>query len=164
KNVCVSKLEGGVLMKGRNKLPVEQKKLAGTFRSDRFKNGLQFTQLNICPDAPLWLDISAKKKFNEVALLLISKQMLYDADIHLLAILAKELSVYEMACAELKTKTKFIIETKSGYKQPSPWVAIRSQAQKNVREIGSLFGLDPLSRSRFNIKDEKPEENQFSTL
>ena len=90
--------------------------------------------------------------------------MLYESDIHLLAILAKELSVYEMSCQELKTKSKFVIETKSGYKQPSPWVAIRSQAQKNVREIGSLFGLDPLSRSRFNIKEDKKEKNVFAEL
>ena len=151
-------------MKGRTQLPAEQKKLAGTLRADRVKNGIQFTQLNICPTAPDWLDVSAKKKFKEVANLLISKQMLYDADVHLLAILSKELSVYEMACAELKTKSKFIKKTKTGYEQPNPWVAIRSQAQKNVREIGSLFGLDPLSRSRFNITDDKKPDNHFADL
>jgi len=151
-------------MKGRSVLPVEQKKLSGTLRSDRIKNGLQFTQLTICPDAPTWLDISAKKKFTEVANLLINNKMLFDADIHNLAILAKELSVYEMACTELKTKSKFINETEKGYQQPSPWVSIRNQAQKNVREIGSLFGLDPLSRSRFNIKPDDKPENKFSDL
>ena len=150
-------------MKGRNPISTDLKKLTGTLRADRMKEGLKFTLLISNPSPPTWLDNSAKKMFANVAGLLIEKKMLYDADIHLLAILSKELSVYEMACKELKTKSKFIVKTKTGYEQQSPWVAIRSQAQKNVREIGSLFGLDPLSRSRFYIKD-KPKSNPFSEL
>lgn len=158
----MSKLEGGVLMSGRKLIPIEQKKLAGTFREDRIKNGIDFTLLTVCPNAPDWLDAQAKKKFIDVAKLLMSKQMLYDSDVHLLSILAKELSIYEMACRELKTKSKFVEKTKSGYNQQSPWVNIRSQAQKNVREIGALFGLDPLSRTKFNIKEDKEKGNPFN--
>jgi len=152
------------MLPGRKKLSDEEKKLAGTFRTDRIKNGIEFSLLSNVPKSPTWLDAASRKMFIDIATLLISKNMLYESDIHLLAILAKELSVYEMSCQELKTKSKFVIETKSGYKQPSPWVAIRSQAQKNVREIGSLFGLDPLSRSRFNIKEDKKEKNVFAEL
>lgn len=151
-------------MKGRTTLPIKQKELSGTLRKDRLNNGIQFTLLTICPNAPDWLDAKAKEKFTDLSNLLISNKMLFDADVHNLAILSKELSIYEMACSELKTKTKFIEETNSGYKQPNPWVAIRNQAQKNVREIGSLFGLDPLSRSRFNIKPEKQNDNPFENL
>ena len=90
--------------------------------------------------------------------------MLFESDIHLIAALAKEYSIYEMACMELKTKSKFVEKTQSGYNQQSPWVNIRSTALKNVKEIGSLFGLDPLSRSRFNVEPTEKEKNPFENL
>jgi P27 family predicted phage terminase small subunit len=152
------------MVPGRKQLSETEKKLAGTFRNDRVKNGIEFSLLTQVPVSPDWLDSTSKKMFTDIATLLISKNMLYESDVHLLAILAKELSVYEMSCRELKTKSKFVTKTKTGYQQPNPWVAIRSQAQKNVREIGSLFGLDPLSRSRFNIKEDKKEKNGFAEL
>jgi len=151
-------------MRGRLPILAEKKELSGTLRKDRIKCELKFTPLTIIPNSPDWLDTGSKKIFKNVSSLLIEKSILYDADIHLLAILAKEISIYEMACKELKTKKDFLIDTPNGFQQQSPWVAIRSQAQKNVREIGSLFGLDPLSRSRFNINTEKPEVNPFEKL
>ena len=152
------------MLPGRKKISDEEKRLAGTLRNDRLNNGLLFTKLTICPDAPDWLDKFSKIKFKDLSNLLIEKNMLYDSDVHLLAILAKELSVYEMACRELKISSKFVYKTDSGYMQQSPWVNIRSQAQKNVRDIGSLFGLDPLSRSRMNIKSDEKSLNPFSEL
>ena len=153
------------MLPGRKPIPDEEKKLAGTFRKDRMRNGLKFTQITVTPKPPAWLDSSSKKIFFDLSSLLISKNMLYESDIHLLAILSKELSIYEMACRELKTPSKFVFKTESGYQQQSPWVNIRNQAQKNVKELGSLFGFDPLSRNRFNIKSEdKKDNNPFGNL
>lgn len=86
-----------------------------------------------------------------------------NTDVHLIAILSNELSVYEMACDNLKSEDDYILSTPSGYKQPSPWVAIRNQSQKTIREVGALFGLDPLSRERFKGEDDS-SKNPFEDL
>lgn len=149
---------------GRLPVPIDEKKLSGTFRNDRIKTGIEFSILTVCPNPPEWLDLKAKRKFTDLSNLLISKQMLFESDLHLIAALAKEYSIYEMACTELKNKSKFVKKTQSGYNQQSPWVNIRSTALKNVKEIGSLFGLDPLSRSRFNVEPTEKEKNPFENL
>ncbi len=96
--------------------------------------------------------------------MLIDKNMLYNSDIHLLSIMAEEMATYEMACRKLKNEDDYIMSTPKGYKQQSPWVGIRNQAQSNVQKIGSLFGLDPISREKFGGPKSKGEKNPFDEL
>lgn len=149
---------------GNNATPANIKKLSGTLRADRVKEGIQFELISKIPKPEVWLSDKGKVNFKRVAKMLIDKSMLYNSDVHLLAIMAEEMATYEMACRELKTKSDYIQKTKSDYEQQSPWVGIRNQAQKNVRDIGSLFGLDPLSREKFGGNKSKEPENPFGKI
>jgi P27 family predicted phage terminase small subunit len=144
-------------MRGRKAKNNELKKLAGTFRPERLKSGLDYDLVTICPEPPPWLNAKGKTIFIDTCQMLIEKNLLYNSDIHLIAIFAHELWTYEIAVSKLKTPAKHVIETKTGYSQPSPWIAIRNTAQKNIRDIGALFGFDPMSRARF---DQAPKEEK----
>lgn len=149
---------------GNKSTPETIKKLSGTLRTDRIKEGIQFELITKVPKPEIWLSDKGKINFKLIAKMLIDKSMLYNSDVHLLAIMAEEMATYEMACRELKTKEDYIQETQSKYKQQSPWVGIRNQAQKNIRDIGSLFGLDPLSREKFGGNKQKEVKNPFENL
>jgi P27 family predicted phage terminase small subunit len=145
-------------MRGRKQTSIEVKGLAGTLRPDRMKTGLPYDMITICPEPPSWLNSKGKDIFSDTCQLLIDKHLLYNSDVHLMAIFAHELWTYETAVSKLKTASKHVIVTKTGYSQPSPWIAIRNQAQKNIIAIGSLFGFDPLSRMRFDENQTEKED------
>src|SRR4030042_3509802 len=144
---------------GRHNLPAETKKLQGTDRKDREKEIVEFSLITIVPVPPAFLDTKAKKNFRNFCELLIDKNMLTNANIGHVTLMAQELSTYERANRELKKKDAYITKTPSGYKQPSPWVAIRNQAQKNYREYAALFGLDPISASKVGTKKRSHEDD-----
>ena len=95
--------------------------------------------------------------------MLIEKQMLYSSDVHMVAMLAEEHAIYEEACRELKNADT-VITLASGYKQQNPWLGIRNNALKHIKEIGALFGFDPLSRQRVTGPATKKESNPFAEL
>lgn len=136
---------------GRPLLPVRIKKLSGTLRKDRIRGGVDFDLINKVPESEDWLDEEAKKYFKNICELLISKQLLNVANVQLVIIMAQEFSKYETASKELNKKDAYVITTASGYKQPSPWIAIQNTAQKNYRDIAGLFGLDPMSSQKIGI-------------
>ena len=129
---------------GRPGIPDTIKKLSGTIRKDRLKEGIEFDLLCIAPKPEVWMDDRAKKYFRNICDLLISKKLLNVANVQLVILMAQEFSLYEEATRELKTSGKVFISDKGNYLQ-SPWVSIRNNAQKNYRDIAALFGLDPVS-------------------
>lgn len=133
---------------GRPTLPATTKKLQGTDRADRQREVVEYAQITVVPKPEVWLDTKAKTNFKNICKLLIDKCMLTDANVGHALIMAQELSTYETACRELKKKGAYVEKTATGYKQPSPWVAIRNQAQKNYKDYAALFGLDPVSAQK----------------
>lgn len=157
---------GGCKMaKGRPQTPMAEKALAGTLRADRINAGISFSLISELPPAPGYLSALAKKYFKDVCKMLMDAKMLYNSDVHLLAQMAIELSTYEEACNKLKTASSKVNKVgKDNYEQQSPWLGIRNNAAKSVREIGALFGLDPLSRTRFAPLTDEKEQNPFKDL
>jgi P27 family predicted phage terminase small subunit len=149
---------------GRPTVPATTKKLQGTDRKDREKEGVQFTTITICPKPEIWLDAKAKKYFKQFCNLLISKELLTDANVGHVLIMAQEFSTYEKANRELQKKVNAeVMMTATGYKQPSPWISIRNTAQKNYREIAALFGLDPVSASKMG-GTRKADKDPFDEM
>lgn len=152
---------------GRPAVLATVKELQGTDRKDRKQEGIEFTKLTICPKPESWLDLKAKKYFTTFCDLLISKGLLTDANVGHVLIMAQEFSTYEAATRKLRKKGGMIqtMKTKGGdtYEQPSPWIAIRNQAQKNYRDIASLFGLDPLSSMKVG-PGKKSDEDEFEKM
>lgn len=149
-------------MAGRPKTSVSEKKLAGTLRADRFKEGIQFQKITEIPEAPKYLGALAKKYFSDISSMLINAGMLYNIDVHLIMQLANRMATYEEASNKLKTASSKVVQVgKGNYEQQSPWLGIRNDAEKAIREIGSLFGFDPLSRTRFAPPGGGDNKNPF---
>jgi len=81
--------------------------------------------------------------------------------VQLVVMMAQEFSTYEEASRELKVEK--VLTTDKGYQMPSPWIAIRNSAQKNYRDIASLFGLDPLSSQKI-ASAGKVEKDPFEEM
>lgn len=135
-------------------MPDRIKKLSGTIRKDRIRKGIEFTLITEVPKPEVWLDGKAKRYFKNIAQLLIDKKLLNNANVPLVLIMAQEFSTYEKAVREIKKKGEITFAGKSGYPMPSPWIAIRNQAQKNYRDIAGMFGLDPLSCQKIGPQGE----------
>jgi P27 family predicted phage terminase small subunit len=147
------------MTKGRLPKLREMKALQGTDRKDRQVDPIEFTIINIVPKPEVWLDAKAKKYFKNFCRLLIEKQLLTNANIGHVVIMAQEFSTYEKANRELQKKENGeVITTNTGYKQPSPWIAIRNNAQQNYRNIASLFGLDPVSAMKVGGAKKAPKD------
>lgn len=96
------------------------------------------------------------ERFKWTCSILIQGRRLYASDLHLVAMFAGELYTYELASRNLQTPADHITNTPAGGDKPSPWIQIKNQALKNVKELGALFGLDPLSRERMKpVEEEK---------
>jgi P27 family predicted phage terminase small subunit len=148
----------------RPKTSTEIKALSGTLRGDRIKEGIQFAAIIKVPKPEDWLSVNGKINFKRLAKMLIEKKMLFVSDVHLLAIMAEEMATYTMACHELIDVASYTQISPKGYEMQSPWVGIRNQSQANVCRIGSLFGLDPLSREKFGGSKSKEPENPFGKI
>lgn len=141
----------------------QEKALAGTFRPDRATGELMSKMITVCPAAPEWLTENAKKIFIDTCIILIEEKKLTNTNIHTVAILANNLNTVEMASRELQNPDDFVLETKTGYKQPSPWIAIKNSAEKNVVDIGKLFGFDPYSATKFKVV-RKETKNKLAEI
>jgi P27 family predicted phage terminase small subunit len=150
---------------GKGRLPKlsTQKALQGTDRKDRQKEGIEFTQITIVPKPEVWLEPKAKKNFKNLCKMLIEKGLLTNANVGHVLIMAQEFATYEKATRELQKSGEVIVTGKNDYEQPSPWVAIRNVAQKNYRDIASLFGLDPLSGMKVG-SNKKTEKDPFDEM
>jgi phage terminase small subunit len=62
----------------------------------------------------------------------------------------------------LKVSGKVFVSDKGNYLQ-SPWVSIRNNAQKNYRDIASLFGLDPVSAQKIGGA-KPPDKDPFDEM
>lgn len=148
---------------GRPPVPAVTKKLQGTDRKDRINDSIEFTKITVCPKPEPWLEPKAKKNFRSFCELLINKELLTDANLGHVLIMAQEFATYEMATKELKKLKSYVETTATGYKQQSPFIAIRNQAQKNYRDYAALFGLDPVSAMKV-VGNKKPDKDPFDEM
>ena len=147
---------------GRPSVPARIKELSGTMRADRAKSGVSFELVTAVPKPEVWLSDKGKKYFSSLCELLIRHSLLDLANVQLVAIMAEEWALYEKACRELKREGE-VFTTDKGYQMASPWVGIRNQAQKNYREVASLFGLDLLSSQKIGAT-AKDTGDEFDKL
>lgn len=144
-------------MRGRKPLTSEQKKLRGTLQPSRMKTGLKLPALTQAPPAPTWFNANMKRLYRVVCANLIDAGIIAEADMPLVHSYVVELNELRMAVEHLQTPDAHIEVSQSGYKQPSPWIAIKNQSIKHLRELSQCFGFDPMARMRFNMEPEKVE-------
>ena len=149
-------------LKGRPGVPAEIKKLTGTYREDRAKKGVSFELITEVPKPEVWMSTKAKSYFKIQCEMLIRHKLLDVGNVQLVALMSEEWSLYEKACRKLKREGE-VFTTPKGYQQQSPWISIRNQAQKNYRDIASLFGLDPISAQKVGPPDQG-EKDPFDEM
>jgi len=103
------------------------------------------------PACPAWLDESARRIWRKLAPKLSRLGLFTSVD-------GETFAAYCQACAELAWATRKLkkegrtLKLKSGYLQQHPAVSMQRSAMHAVRQLGSLFGLDPSSRGRLEIE------------
>lgn len=127
------------------------------------KTGLKLPVLTQAPPPPEWFNEDMREIYRIVCANLIEAEIIASVDMPLVHAYIVELNELQTAMRELQSPEAHIEISQSGYKQPSPWIAIKNQAIKHIRELGSCFGFDPLSRMRFDMEPEK-EEGELEKL
>ena len=153
-------------VRGRKPLPSAIKELEGDRskgKSPYNKNEPKPPQNNIeCPD---WLMPEAKEEWERLAPSLIAMGVLSEHDILAFAGYCQAYARWREA-EEWMTRHTTIMQTKSGYIQQVPQVAIAASNLKIMQSLGAEFGLTPSSRSRIfsGIEEKKEAEDPMETV
>lgn len=109
------------------------------------------------PEIPEHLSESARLEWDRLAVDLVTMGVLTVVDGAPFGIYCQALADLAEAERELARPGARVIKAPSGYPMPSPWLAIRNEAIKQIARFGGEFGLGAASRGRLNV--EPPKEN-----
>lgn len=151
------------MQRGRKPVSNKIKELRGTLKPSRMKSGLKLPTLAESPPAPDYFSDEMKALYKAVTKQLIEMDVMTKVDQQLIEMYVFEMNEFRTAVRQLQKAENYIEVSQSGYKQPSPWLAVKNQAIKHLKELGSLFGFDPISRMRFNM-EEPEQENELLRL
>lgn len=107
---------------------------------------------------PSWLDKTARKEFKRLAELLLSVELINDADIGHLALYCDAYSEYLSCKRQIKTKGLWI----DG--KPNPFLLRKKDAAAQMRSFGTDLGLSPSARAKLAInlgEDDTDDEDDF---
>ena len=112
------------------------------------------------PEAPAWLDDTAKEEWNRVAPMLAESKLMTEADTKALEAYCKCWSRYIEAEKQMDQigSTIFQPNQKSKYIQQLPQVAIAQKYLKLCKDFMTEFGLTPSSRGRMQLPGENDED------
>lgn len=121
---------------------------------------------NTMPEMPKWLNAEAKKEWKRVAPELHRIGLLTMADRTALAAYCQSYGKWVAAEKAIQEKgLTFQMLTPEGevrYEQQVPEVGIANTTLNQIRAFCSLFGLDPSSRSKMQLPNEKSKEDAFA--
>jgi P27 family predicted phage terminase small subunit len=106
---------------------------------------------------PSWLDKTAQKEFRRLAELLLSVELINDADVNHLALYCDAYSEYLSCKREIKAKGKWW----DG--KPNPFYLRKKDAAAQMRSLAADLGLSPSARAKLaiNLSNEDEEEDDF---
>lgn len=106
---------------------------------------------------PNWLDETARKEFKRVAKMLISVDLLTDADVTHLALYCDAYSQYLSFKRQVKKRGLWVED------KPNPFIKKMSDMASQVRAFASDLGLSPSARAKLaiNLKDSDDDEDDF---
>jgi len=151
-------------MAGRRPIPTSLKRLAGN-PGKRPLNAREPKPAVKLPSCPPWLPAEAKKEYRRVGKLLVRLGVMTEADRAALAAYAVAYARWAHAEQEMDAAGfEMIRETDKGYQHASPWLAVSSQAVKQMRAFLLEFGLTPASRSRVEAQEDEAEASLADLL
>lgn len=109
--------------------------------------------LNI-PEPPLDMGEVARAEWYEVWSYLTQMEIGTSVDFSVIIAYCNEVELYKEAVRELAV-SKIEIAPTSGYKMPSPWIAIKNQSIANIIKISSEYGFTPAARAKLKLGGKK---------
>ena len=141
-------------MAGRKIIPIELKKLRGTYRKDRDRKPPPSSKGK--PIAPAWLNTRAKRKFGIVVRRLDDLSMASSSYTEAIALLASRLEEVERYSKMLDEEGALLDE------KPHPVIKLREMAMNHSHKLLVEFGLTASAIQKVGAKmKEKPKKNPF---
>lgn len=113
--------------------------------------------LDKVPPPPAWLSRLAKAEWRKVALILVERKHLTDADLGTLAAYADALGQLADATC-LVNREGMVVDTNAGPRK-HPAISIQINARNQVRQLAAELGLTPVSRSRPSIREDDIQDD-----
>lgn len=114
------------------------------------------------PMCPPWLDVSAKTEWSRLAPQLAAQGLISENDLADFAAYCQAWANFQCAVKDVRKHGKFFT-TGKGYVLPHPAVAQQNKAIEQLAKLGSLFGLNPSSRTVIKVDTPAPED-EFEKL
>lgn len=145
KSARLQLLEGNPAKKNKDEL----------MRRARNEEKMKMSSDNVVP--PSFLDATAKKEFRRLAKLLLSVELINDADVGHLALYCDAYSQYLSYKRQVKQKGLWI----DG--KPNPFIIRMRDAAAQMRSFSSDLGLSPTARAKLaiNLEDDEDDEDDF---
>jgi P27 family predicted phage terminase small subunit len=140
-------------MRGRKPTPTALKLLTGNPGKRAINHAEPQAPAGI-PEAPAFLDDTARAEWNSITIELHRMGMLSPIDKAALAAYCANYSTFAAAQAEVK-KSGIVVKI-NGQPSPNPYLSAANKAAELMRKFLVEFGLTPSSRSR--IRANPPEE------
>src|SRR5699024_8152391 len=124
-------------------------------RRARNEEKMKMSSDNVVP--PSFLDGTAKKEFRRLAKLLLSVELINDADVGHLAMYCDAYSQYLSYKRQVKQKGLWI----DG--KPNPFIIRMRDSAAQMRSFSSDLGLSPSARAKLaiNLEDDEDDEDDF---
>lgn len=108
-------------------------------------------------DPPSWLDKTAQKEFRRLADLLLSVELINDADVGHLALYCDAYSQYLSYKRQIKQKGMWV----DG--KPNPFILRMKDAAAQMRSFATDLGLSPSARARLaiNLEGDNDDDDDF---
>jgi P27 family predicted phage terminase small subunit len=130
----------------------------GTYREDRHGAKDCGPHLSKVPSPPDHLDAIAKKKWTELATVLVERKNLADEDLMSLEILCANYSIWYECYRCIKTEgiKKYVTE-----RNPQTALALTNLNKITViiKSLSASFGLSPTDRARLKLTSDDPEDD-----
>lgn len=136
---------------GRPRKPTQLHIVTGTARNDRMNPDEPQPGIEI-PSCPPGLSAGAKTEWRRISPILEDMGLLSNMDRSALAAYCETYGRWMRSLKEIQ-KGGEVIETPNGSLQVSPWVSIARNAEKEIRQFCSEFGMTPASRSKVSATD-----------
>jgi P27 family predicted phage terminase small subunit len=144
----------------------DQERLTKEALQARLENEPQPKSFTLRP--PLWLDAEAKKEWRRIVKLYaeLDVPILSDFDINALAMYCDAVVTYKKAIEKVREQTEVYV-TKDNPNKPliNPWLKVARDAASQVKQLGDVLCLDPVSRARAGMgKKSTPKDDPNGEL
>lgn len=149
-------------------LPDKIKNLRGTSRKDRSNPSQPVPKAaDSIPDAPQYWNKYAKEEWYRVTAELQAIGILHEIDLSIIQVYCYNWGLWCEASRTLEEEGKTIMMQNKGggvYPIKSPWIAIKSDAEKALMKLTSEFGFSPASRTRISAPKKEGEKDPLKSM